>query len=376
MAGVTVRDSAGIEIVENAAPSRPSVAVAEVDLTIGVADGDPAYAFGDLVDVAVDRRDRFLVLDQQAYELKIFDRYGRLVVAAGGPGEGPGEFSDGVASLAVGSGDSIYVADYFRRINVFAPDGESVRSIAMPPQVVIGLSVLDDRTLLGRALNYYLSPGGSFETFDGLVRISSSDGSIDTLLTFDYQHPDFGTPASMRSPVLVGVAFWDRLVDGSVAWAALDRDRVFVQQLSGSVTRIVTFSGWNMRRVTEHERSELVEYVNRGARASGREPRPIAPSMVFPVHLPAITAIRADPDGGFWVQRMGQLAQAEPMGLHTETGWLGGPLWDVFDLQGRYRGTVRVPPRFRLTRVIAGGAVGIQKDEMDVERVARLRVEY
>jgi len=374
-AAVTITDSAGIELVRNVPADGTEPREAHVDLAIGVENGNPEYTFGDLVDVAVDRDGRLLALDRQAQELRIFDRNGHFVTTVGGPGEGPGELTDGIVSVAVSPSDSMYVADYSRgHINVYDAGGRPARAIAVPAQTIIEVTAGDEGTVLGRALHYRLDDSGVFRVFDALMRIGPADGALDTLFVFDYEPPDMGTASELRFHVITNVAFWDRLTDGTVAWSALDRDRVFIQAPSGGIERIVSYSAWQRRPVTERERAAVVAYYDRNREARGLAPGPLPPNAVIPTDLPAITAIRATPGGGFWVQRMGEMKDAEPMQVSTNTGWLGGPVWDTFDSRGRFLGTVRVPDRVRVTRVTADGAIGIQRDTLDVERVVRLRV--
>ena len=102
---------------------------------------------------------------------------------------------------------------------------------------------------------------------------------------------------------------------------------------------------------------------------------PLPESITFPDSLPAITAIKAAPDG-FWVQRMGAVQDIDPFGLMKPgySNLMGGPTWDIMDLEGKVTGQITLPPKFRLSRIPDGFAFGVQRDEMDVERVVRLRL--
>lgn len=99
--------------------------------------------------------------------------------------------------------------------------------------------------------------------------------------------------------------------------------------------------------------------------------------MVLPERLPAITSVRGGPDGTLWVQRMADAASIHPMALNTPDPpvGFGGGSWDVLDPEGRYLGTVELPLRFRLTRIRSDAVYGVLRDGMDVEKVARLRLE-
>ena len=99
-------------------------------------------------------------------------------------------------------------------------------------------------------------------------------------------------------------------------------------------------------------------------------------NVTFPDSIPTITAVLASPDGGFWVQRMCPLPEIDPgaLLLPFHGGWLGGPIWEVYDRDGRWYANVELPGRFRATRVLGSAVVGVQRDELDVEHVVLLRL--
>jgi hypothetical protein len=56
---------------------------------------------------------------------------------------------------------------------------------------------------------------------------------------------------------------------------------------------------------------------------------------------------------------------------------MGGPTWDVFDEEGRLLGTIRMPDRFApgfFDHHDPYTLYGIQRDELDVQYVARVKV--
>ncbi|MFQ5705566.1 MAG: hypothetical protein ACE5HT_16300 [Gemmatimonadales bacterium] len=179
----------------------------------------------------------------------------------------------------------------------------------------------------------------------------------------------------LRLPLIVNTAFWDRLADGRIAWSALDKDRVFIHSPAGRLERIVSHAAWRIQSMSDADRVALVGVYRK---ARNQPTGPLPSNVDVPERLPTITGLRASPDGGFWVQRMGPADAIPPSVLNNSanTGWLGGPLWDVFDSAGRSLGTVRLPDRFRITRLTTNGAVGVQKDDLDVERVVRLTVRH
>ncbi|MGD8600428.1 MAG: hypothetical protein PVF19_03610, partial [Gemmatimonadota bacterium] len=73
---VSVRDSAGIRIVENSLPGGVAPVYAEVgelELEIGVVEGDPRYAFSRIVAARTLQDGEILVAEGRAQELRVFD---------------------------------------------------------------------------------------------------------------------------------------------------------------------------------------------------------------------------------------------------------------------------------------------------------------
>jgi hypothetical protein len=366
--GRTDRDSAGITIVENHVPPERRLAkrwTAVVDLVIGEEDGADAYTFGHVTDVAVDGRGRFLVLDIMAQELKVYDPSGRFVGSWGGPGRGPGELSPGAAQVRVVE-DSIYVTDYFRgAVQIYGPDGHHSRTVRVPGAHYLRVEPSESSSLLARAYTVALGTGGKFTFWDGLITLTSDGTPLDTVLRFAYQAPDYGGAAQLRSPIIYNIAIWDRFPDGRLVWSSLDQDRVFIHASGGPLERIVSYSGWSRRPTTKADRVALLDLYHQVSQS---------PAVDVPERLPAFTDLHAGQDV-FWVQRMGAVGDDPSfVNVALNNAWLGGHEWDVFDADGRFRGTVSVPDGVRITRIIPGGALGLHKDSLGVHRVVRLGV--
>jgi hypothetical protein len=63
-------------------------------------------------------------------------------------------------------------------------------------------------------------------------------------------------------------------------------------------------------------------------------------------------------NGRVWVKEW------EPFWRDAESSW-----WGLFDVDGRWLGSLSLPPRFRLTDVEEDRILGVWRDELDVERV-------
>lgn len=106
-----VRDSVGIQVVENSRPpggSRLAWRIGpEPTVTIGVLEGeDPYQLFHATTDATKLSDGRIVVVDRGTAELRVFDEFGTHLATWGGEGEGPGEFED-VMQIATLPGDSL-----------------------------------------------------------------------------------------------------------------------------------------------------------------------------------------------------------------------------------------------------------------------------
>lgn len=79
-------------------------------LGIGAMDGPAERVFGQIADAATDGQGRLVVLDARYHQLRLYDRRGRFIAAAGRPGAGPGEFQ-APAALALDGDSAVWVLD-------------------------------------------------------------------------------------------------------------------------------------------------------------------------------------------------------------------------------------------------------------------------
>lgn len=125
--GVQVRDSAGVEIVENLAPvwnEGDAIAVGESPLAvIGARESDPDDIIGRLASALLLSDGRVVVADAQSLEIRIHAPDGAFIHRFGGRGEGPGEFERSVAVHRY-EGDTLVVAHQGGRAYArMSPDG-------------------------------------------------------------------------------------------------------------------------------------------------------------------------------------------------------------------------------------------------------------
>jgi hypothetical protein len=133
----TLRDSAGIAIVENRGGRWDEDGgwrlSDEPTLQIGIAEGDPLYQM-DRVRAALRLGDgRIVVANAGSHQVRWYDANGRHVASAGREGGGPGEFR-GLTTLRRLPGDSVLAYDVMAfRLSWFDPAGRFVRSVALQP---------------------------------------------------------------------------------------------------------------------------------------------------------------------------------------------------------------------------------------------------
>ena len=381
---VDIRDSAGVIIATNH-PS-DSVDVSEVwtateDLRIGATDGDDSITFGQVGEVAVDGAGNIYVLDRQARRVKVYDPDGAFLRFIGRAGEGPGELSRFPNGLMIRDDTALVVADYMRaRVSIFDLEGGLLATIPVPARP-LGMSwTLDDSgDLVYRAQTIGRGDGGGFSFWDAIVKMDvEAPGALDTLLVMDYPATDLGGPGTLRVPLIVNSPFWDRLDDGRIAWSSLDRDEVRVHAPDGRLVLIVRSDAWRKRVASRADGETLRELLRMKLTALGGVVEAAdGPGVVFPDSFPSITAVRAGPANTIWVQRMGSVEAIDPVAVNAPgpAEAFGGGTWDVFDAEGAFVGVVRMPLRFRTMEVTSDGVYGVLRDEMDVQRVIRLRLD-
>lgn len=133
---VTVRDSAGIEIVESPAPLLgPDAWIVgpEASLEIGVVEGDQPYVFTRVWDATRLPGGRLAVVDEMTMEIRLFDPDGTHVRTFGGGGSGPAEFGGPAFVEAVDDSTIVAWDGGNQRMSWFRVDGALIDQVALGP---------------------------------------------------------------------------------------------------------------------------------------------------------------------------------------------------------------------------------------------------
>ena len=371
----SVRDSAGIEIVETSGSAWTDETRWRIDpeplvVVGGGAEATGADALYDVGGIAPLSDGRFVVAHGSGFELLWFAPDGTLLVRTGAEGEGPGEFRRVNLVFAL-PGDSVVAPDTrLDRLSLFDPDATLVQTARLEMSAETGYTspvvLLPDRTLLGR-------PGFSFsrESERGMHRDTlplprfELDGSfvgsvgrfpLDENWVFDYRGKTAaGQMPWGKEPVISAASrgFW---------YGSADLPQLSLHSPDGRTLRIVRWGS-----AAEPLTSEVIEEYKKRVRESAkesddgpearREVEDFLAQMPWPKTVPALGRLIVDEEGCLWVR---------PYRTYTEP--TGGP-WDVFVPDGRRLGTIGIPEQLEVRAITSDRLYGVWTDELDVETV-------
>lgn len=368
----TVRDSAGIRIVENPSPEgvrawRRTADQPALRIAPDGAGGPPLYQ---VTGAAVLADGRIALTDQGASAVRLFSPEGETVATLGAEGDGPGEFRQPTL-VGVLPGDSLLVADVgARRLTVVHPDVGLVRTAAFPPDVggfpLPQGALADGTVLLGGGFFFSPAAGGSPPT--GVAREPTryhtvrSDGTLRADLgEFPGLEMFFEVSASgMRA---TGLPFGRAPVAAAGAeqvWlGASDRYEIEARDADGSVVQIVRADvdpapvrPVDVEAWREAQLADAADADERRAREARAARIPAAPTK------PAYRTLLVDDDGRLWVSTFRDPGDDVPV-------------YHVFGSDGVLLGSVTLPPRFRPWRATSTWVLGSRFDAVDQEVVER-----
>lgn len=382
---VTVRDSAGVRIVENRegrwGPGEAWTVAENPLLDIGAVGGAPEEQFGDVEGVVRLEGGPIVVADGAARELRFFTAAGEFLGRAGGEGGGPGEFGQ-LNGVHAYPGDSVAAWDARgQRVAIFGPDRGFGRETGLRDAGGVASTlhgVLSDGSLV-------VEPAGSLG--DLMARGEKAAGR-DTVAFLRYGRDGrlADTLARMPGPETVvlrrGITVSRRSVlFGRDSHAAVGDDRVYVGE-SGAFRITVLGPGgrplgsirWSgeldpvdegqLRRAREEARAEqrrtMEELADRLSRPlDGGEEQEELPARST---VPAFDRLLVDADGSLWVRE------------HLTPG--DAPrTWQVFGPDGRWLGDVTTPAGLEVRQIGPDWLLGVGTDELGTEHVRLHRLD-
>ena len=348
---VVLRDSAGIQIVENHAPEWDEgerwTVVAEPSVVVGGYRGagepaDSSHLVWAIADLAPLSDGRIAVLSSREKKLFLFEPSGAFAGSIGREGRGPGEFGY-PEHLQVLPGDTLVVWDYmFGAIAYFNTSGELLRewrvdvgglmtSLAkwnrrLPERVALPLT---DGSFIVAA---YLTPLGFYPPSPyrspiEYFRIDSNYGAHSLAQWEGREHIyEPGIPASIPFPPEVQLA-----VGGSpISVYITNSDEYDVQQFSetGAVRRIIRRNS-DPIPITASDIAKWKEDFERRNYEANWEPWDAVMAELPPREFrPTVVGLLVDSKGYLWVADRKDATASE---------------WSVFDPAGRWLGTLELP---------------------------------
>jgi len=367
----STRDSAGVTIVESAAPAWDAGNGWTVDreplLDLSTAGTGEAHEFYSVQD-AIRLADGSLVVGARAGDIRIFSASGSFLGSVGGRGEGPGEFQM-VTSLHVTPGDSILAFDgRARRVTVIGPDRTVERIVPIALPLPRRFTPLDRVTWLVAVppLDDDLTPDARiYRTPMPVIRVSREGALRDTVATV-------AGPEGVFLEVSSGLAD-ARPIFGRDAHLAVRGGRFLlgsaetmeyrIHAPDGSLERIVRVPDYDLTLDEGMLDAERAARLGMNSSPGSRELLSLLPT---PSARPAYSELRVDSEGCVWA--------AEHNGEFVH---MLGPEprdWEVFGPDDAWLGSVRLPARFNVLDIGRDYVLGVFRDDLDVERVQMLRL--
>ncbi len=377
----TVRDSAGIEIVEHPAgfeAALPRWTATELVTDIGSGEG-PGQ---ELVQVRGATRlsdGRIVVADGGSSELRFYDSAGTYLLTAGRKGNGPGEFAF-LAWLQRLGGDTLAVLDaQLRRVSLVAPTGIFVRSISVSrrqEQNSIDVNArLSDGRFLGTSTTFpdMRETSGPVRRDLFAVGVIAADGTgFDTVAVVPglEMYPGIGHEGGQAFPALFDLQF------GRNTLVATDGSRIYVGTNQPEGLRVYGPDGRLLRMIRsatppepvtmEHRQQRMRETLANFERSGGSEQlkaewRKNGEDARYAEVFPDYERLLIGSDGTLWQERV---RRAEDEGRR----------YVVFDSAGKAIAMVTCPDRFRPYEVGPNEIIGLWRDPDEVNHVRVYKV--
>jgi hypothetical protein len=388
----TVRDSAGVRIVESTRPALDSAHAWRLDPTPAVSigrEGDTLYQFTSVQAVGRMSDGAIVVADggpeglaAAIRRVSYYDAAGRFLRAIGRPGQGPNEFPQPFLAAFL-CGDSVFVRprDSVGRLVVVAATPAIARVAERPAGP--GAYRTRDLTACGRdrfvwSLSGAATPSGfGFHWYTGNFAIADASGRwLGTLLDVPvgegFQAAIPGRSGAMSLEAPFAARFSLAVTASGVAIAGARSYEISLYGNDGA-RRMVLRVPRPLRYITKTERdrafARAVDSARSDAARIGYETMFADPG--FPDVMPAVGALLADARDNLWVREYDE-ADALPGGAQKADHERH---WAVFAPDGHLITRLTTPPRFEAGAIGDDYLIGVFYDADDVPliRVYRLR---
>jgi hypothetical protein len=368
---VSVRDSAGITIVDNDLERLSAVCAVDSTptLSIGIDSGAAEYELNRVFGAARLSDGRIVLVNGGSSEIRFYDQRGLFLARGGRGGNGPGEFRNAFY-LSVLPGDTVWVGDYAPwQFLAFTPDARYVRTVQPRPQQAQPdiFDVLDNgRSVLGVRSSIAPPPGGGLQMRELIIMVHAATGELlDTVGVFPHGRRSRVSPtAPTTTPYFESLTHTDagglRLAIGHGATPQLT-----IYDLAGDL-KLERLIRWTTadRTITSADAADarsrrLAEYAK-------FPPSPVLTQMVaaeegrtVAEQFPAFTGVQMGRDGRIWIREF-----AKP-GSPPRPQWIG------FDRDGQFSCRAAVPNVSELLEFGTDYVLAKTEDELGVERVVQ-----
>lgn len=378
--GVTLRDSAGITIVESSAPPPNAAASLQVEttasLTLGVEEGDEALQLHRVSDAMRLPDGRIVIANSGTHELRLFDAGGKYLRSVGRRGGGPGEFGDFSFPRLFRHGDKIYATDD-NGFRVHAYNLEigfrETRRFQMPMELPrpFPRGVLADGSWLSMAYRgggALRGPPGSVITLSFTLLVFDSTGAFArTFGSFEgrkrYVNQVGDNTHYPYLPLTADPVIRARSGEGVVLRGA--NAELELWSADGSLTRIIRWPRERTRSADVYPRirgAELERIAQADERTRVMYGAFYRKELPLPEFVPLYQNAIVDEAQRIWVERYRTIID-DPT-----------PRWDVIDTTGQWVGTVATPRGVTVYQIGGDFLLGLQRDSLGVERVVLHRV--
>jgi len=380
-----VRDSAGIEIVENFGEPlwRPGEEWRLVeDMRIGVHEGPPEYQFGRITGFVELSDGRIVVADGMAPEIRFFTAEGEYLYSLGKEGNGPKEFGQGWLGILRGQGDTLLVSDpRNQQAHKVAPDGTWLLSFSVRPEGGWRSAGWDDDPS-GLVVSFFeplQQPDQPIPDTMSMVVVRNLDGTLgDTIgrvpmsrnFRFAGDSPEFSYYAPLPDV--------DLRWDGGLITGRSDTYELTWIDAKGRIERIVRLHRDRIPFSGEDQAILMARFDELLANRPPERRQQIRNAIRFTDTYPYYRRFMNGPNGTLWLRRIRPIRDMSPEEielLDNNRSPRPGPGFDVFDDRGRYLGIVEAPLELPIGRLIGNRLFGIMKDELDVEYLQIWRIE-
>lgn len=365
-ASSTVRDSAGVRIVEHQALDAPPWWLsAEPVLVLGTLEGEDAQQLYS-AEHALRRADGgIIVANQGTQEVRFFGPGGEHIRTVGGGGGGPGEFERMWGMVRVAA-DSLAVWDpTAKRLTLYDAEGTVGRMVTAE---VAGFSPV----LIGALDDHHVAV---IDGLDAIAVFSTRTGVRDdsaTVLKVDIRSGAIADtlgpyPAGQQYVNVSETMFWmknvvfgrKRLVDAAAGRVHVGDDRtgeVRSYDPEGRLVGILRAGGEPLPVTSAAERAyraRILEEAQEDRRAEERRRLAETPTAE---RFPSFDELFVDPVGRLWIRA-----------FDPDLG--GTRRWVIFHEDGRAAGRVDLPERFQPLDAGPDYVLFRTRDELDVERL-------